>query len=129
MDPSPLVTEQIDAGARFLAELEKTVPVAAAFWLKLPDQDSFNFYVASDRFEPGDRDVARGEALRIAGALRDPDLNSLHMRLIKPTDPLARAALDYQRLYPGKAVRLRDRVFGNMGIDEVYIYPSPVAVS
>jgi hypothetical protein len=129
MDPSPLVTEQIDAGARFLAELEKTVPVAAAFWLKRPDQDSFNFYVASDRFEYGDRDVARGEALRVAGALRDPDLNSLHMRLIKPTDPLVRAALDYQRLYPGKAVRLRDRVFGDMGIDEVYIYPAPAAVS
>ena len=129
MDPSPLVTEQIDAGAKFLAELEKTVPVAAAFWLKHQDRDSFVFYVASDRFQGGSQDPARGEALRVAGALRDPDLNSLYMRLIKPSDPLVRSALDYQRLYPGKAIRLRDRVFGDMGIDEVYIYPAPLAVS
>jgi hypothetical protein len=129
MDPGPLVKEQIDAGGRFLAELEKTVPVAAAFWLRRQDQDSFNFYVASDRFEHGDRDVARGEAFRVAWELRDPELDSLYMRLIKPSDPLVRAALDYQRLYPGKAIRLRDRVFGAMGIDEVYIYPSPIAVS
>jgi hypothetical protein len=53
----------------------------------------------------------------------------LEVRSIDPDDPLVRAALDYQRLYPGKAVRLRDRVFGGLGVDEVYIYPSPVAVS
>jgi hypothetical protein len=129
MEPCPLVTEQIDVGTRFLAELEKTVPVTAAFWLKHQDRDYFVFYVASDRFQDGDRDVARGEALRVAREMRDPNLDLSGPRLIKPTDPLVRAALDYQRLYPGKAVRLRDRVFGGMGIDEIYIYPSSVAVS
>jgi hypothetical protein len=49
MDPGPLVTEQIEAGEKLLAELEKTMPAAVAFWLKRPDHDSWNFYVATDR--------------------------------------------------------------------------------
>jgi hypothetical protein len=129
MDPDPLVNEQIDAGAAFLAELEKSIPVPAGFWLKGADQDSWTFYVTSDRFEGEDEREARGEALRVAMAIGDPNLELLQVRLIKPSHPLARAALDYQRLYPGKVIRLRDRVFGDMGIDEVYIYPAPVAVS
>jgi hypothetical protein len=85
--------------------------------------------VTSDRFGGEDEREARGEALRVAMAIGDPNLELLQMRLIKPGHPLARAALDYQRLNPGKVIRLRDRVLGDMGIDEVYIYPAPVAVS
>jgi hypothetical protein len=129
MDPGPLVNEPIDAGARFLAELEKRIPVTAGFWLRGTDRDSWTFYVTSDRFGGEDEREARGEALRVAMAIGDPNLELLQVRLIKPGHPLARAALDYQRLYPGKVIRLRDRVFGDMGIDEVYSYPAPAAVS
>jgi hypothetical protein len=122
------VKEQIDAGASLLTEFEKTVPVAAAFWLKGQDQDYWYLYVIPDRLEYEGRRGAEREVLRVILSMRDPTLGPLDVRLIKPNDPLARAALDYQRLYPGKAVRLRDRVFGNMGIDEVYIYPAPAAV-
>jgi hypothetical protein len=128
MDPGPLVTEQIDAGTRFLAELEKTMTIAAAFWLKRQDQDWY-FYVALDRSRDVNRREAGGEVLRVALAMQDPNLGYLDVRTIDPDDPLAKSAHDYQRLYPGKAIRLRDRVFGNMGIDEVYIYPAPAPVS
>jgi hypothetical protein len=129
MDPGPLVTEQIDAGKKFLAELDKTITVVAAFWLKRPDQDSWYFYVAPDRSRDDHLGVAGGETLRIALALQDPNLGYLQVRPVDPDDPLARAAPDYQRLYPGKAVRLRDRVFGSMGVDEDYIYPATNAAS
>ncbi len=129
MDPNPLVNEQIEAGAALLAELEKRIPVAAGFWLKSADPESWTFYVTSDRFEGEDERAARGEAVRVAMALGEPQLELLQVRLIKPGHPLARSAMDYQRLYPGKVIRLRDRVFGDMGIDEVYIYPAPMAVS
>jgi hypothetical protein len=128
MDPGPLVTEQIDAGTRLLAELEKTMAVTAAFWLKRPDQDSWYFYVAPEPSRDDSRGVVGGEVLRVALAMQDPNLSYLQVRPADPDDPLARAVLDYQRLYPGKAVRLRDRAFGGMGIDEIYIYPSPIAV-
>jgi hypothetical protein len=129
MDPDPLVTEQVDAGARFLVELEKTMTVTVAFWLKRPDHDSWNFYVAPDRSLHDNQGVAAGEVLRVALAMADPNLGFLQVRRINSDDPLARAALDYQRLYPGKPVRLRDRVFGDIAVDEVYIYPAPVPVS
>ena len=122
MDPDTLVTEQIDAGTKFLAELEKTIPVAVAFWLKITDQPSLSFYVASDQFQMGPTMwlVAR----RSASPWRCGSLcRSAAGGLIEPTHPLARAALNYQRLYPGETVRLRDRGFGDMGIDEDYIYP------
>jgi hypothetical protein len=41
MDPSPLVKEQIDAGEKFLAEFEKTIPITAAFWLRVQDQQDW----------------------------------------------------------------------------------------
>ncbi len=129
MDSGPLVTEQIDAGARFLAEFEKAIPVAVAFWLKRPDRESLALCIASDQFQDEKRYAAYGEVVRVKGVLRDPELDPFQITLLEPTDPLARSALDYQRLYPGKPVRLRDRVFGPIGIDEVYIYPAPIAVS
>jgi hypothetical protein len=129
MDPGPLVKEQIDSGTTFLAAVERTIPVAAGFWLKAADRDDWTFYLASDRFEGEDWRAAYEEVSRVEAALRDPNLGPLGMRFIKPSDALARAVLDYQRLYPGKVIRLRDRFFGGLAIDEVYIYPSPVAVS
>jgi hypothetical protein len=126
MDPGPLVREQIDAGARFLTEFEKIVPVGAAFWLRGQDQDSWYLYAAPDRLEDEGRRVVAREVLRVVLSMRDPNLGPLDVRLIKPGEPLAKAALDYQRLYPGKVVHLHDRVFGNIGVDEVYIYPSTI---
>ena len=129
MDPGPLVKEQIDAGAMFLAELEKKMPVAAGFWLKGTDRDYWKFYVVADRFEGEDRLAAYEEVSRVTAAMRDPNVGPSDVRLIETGKPLARAVLDYRRLYPDKVIRLRDRFFGGMAIDEVYIYPSPVAAS
>jgi hypothetical protein len=129
MDSGPLVSEEIEAGAKVLAELQKTLSVATAFWLKLPEKNSWNFYVVADRSRDHDQGSTGGEVLRVVLEMRDPNLSFLQVQTIRPDHPLARSALDYQRLYPGKAIRLRDRVFGEMGIDEVYIYPSSVAAS
>jgi hypothetical protein len=129
MDPGPLVTEQIDAGARFLAEFEKTIPVAAAFWLKRPDRESWNLYIASDQFRGEKRYAAYAEVGRVDSALREPYLGPFRIKLLEASDPLVWAALDVHRLYPGKAVRLRDTVFGGLGIDEIYIYPVATPVS
>jgi hypothetical protein len=129
MDSGPLVSEEIEAGTRVLAELRKTMSLATAFWLKLPDKDSWNFYVAADRSQDDDHGSVGGEVLRVVLEMRDPNLGFLQVQTIPPDHPLARSALDYQDLYPGKAIRLRDGVFGGMGIEEVYIYPVPIAAT
>ena len=130
MDQSPLVTEQIDAGAKFLAEFEKRIPVTAAFWLRANEEDSSYLYVASDEFNDNKLDVGYGEVLRIAAEMRDPNFDPFRVKLIRPGDPLAKAGLDVLRRYPGRMpARILRTYFGGVGVDEVYIYPTLTPVS
>src|SRR3954471_24639647 len=102
MDQGPLVIDQIDAGARFLGAFQKYTPVQAAFWLKEGDEGGWSLYVASDKITDDNFDVAYGEVLRIAGEPRHPPFDPFQVKLIGADDPLAKAALDTQRRYPGR---------------------------
>lgn len=127
MDQSPLVREQIDAGARFLREFQKYVPVQVAFWLKESDEGEWNLFVASDQITDDNFDVAYGEVLRIASVIRDPLFDPFQVKLIGVDDPLARAALDIQKQYSGRiANRFHGKQFGGASVEEVYLYPSPI---
>ncbi len=129
MDQELLVIEQIDAGAKFLEELERKIPVAAAFWLKTPEEDSRYLYVVSDRLDDKGLDVAYGEVLRIANLMRNPYFDPFRVKLIKPGHALAKAALEVLRRFPGRmATRLHRKNFGGVGVDEAYIYPTPLTV-
>ncbi|OWK36493.1 hypothetical protein [Fimbriiglobus ruber] len=129
MDQGPLVIDQLDAGARFLDEFQKYVPVQAAFWLKESDEGEGSLYVASDKITDDNFDVAYGEVLRIAGVLHDPHFDPFQVKLIGADDPLAKAALDVHRRYPGRtASRFYGKVFGGLPVDEVYLYSSPIPV-
>jgi hypothetical protein len=60
----------------------------------------------------------------------DPNLDPFQVKLIKSSNPLATAAMDYRRLFPGwTATRLRQRNFGGTSVDEVCIYPTLTTVS
>ncbi len=129
MVQGPLVIDQIDAGARFLGEFEKYNPVQNAFWLKESDEGEWSLYVASDKITDDNFDVAYGEVLRIAGELRDPLFDPFQLKLIGANDPLAKAALDIHRRYPGRvATHFNGKVFGDLEVQELYIYPSPIPV-
>ena len=129
MDQGALVIDQIDAGARFLDEFKKYIPVTTAFWLKESDEGEWSLYIASDKITDDNFDVAYGEVLRIAGKLRDPLFDPFQVKLIGADDPLAAAALDITRRYPGPvATRFHGRVFGGLPVEEVYVYPSAAAV-
>ncbi|MFL5243849.1 MAG: hypothetical protein ACJ8FY_17240 [Gemmataceae bacterium] len=126
MDQGALVTEQIDAGARFLSEFQKHFPVQSAFWLKESDEGERNLYVASDQINDDNFDVAYGEVMRIAGQLQDPWFDPFQVKVIGQDDPLAKAALDIQQRYPGRnPIRLNGKSFGGASVDDVYLYTSP----
>jgi hypothetical protein len=130
MAQGPLVKEEIDAGAKFLAELEKAMPVLAAFWLRTNEEDPGHLYVTFEPFDDQSRKAGYREVVRIIGEMRDPNLGFLRVRIINPDDPRSKTALDFLRLYPGRIpIRLRDPLFGDRIPDEVYIYPKPVTVS
>jgi hypothetical protein len=130
MDQGPLAIEQIDSGARFLAEVEKKIPVIAAFWLKASEEGWWYFYVASDEFNDKSFDEGYAEVLRVAREMGDPNFDPFRVNLIRASHPLAKAALDRLKLFPGSriATRLRQTTFGGAGAEEVYIYPTMITV-
>ncbi len=129
MDQSPLVTEQIDAGARFIAGFQKYRPVRAAFWLRDADDGEWSLYVISDQIRDDNFDVAYGEVLRVAGNLRDPWFDPFQVKLIGLESPLAKAMLEVQGRSPSRPlVPLHGKTFDGMSVEEVYFYRPPVAV-
>ena len=130
MDREPLVIEQKDAGRRFLAEFHKHYPVQAAFWLLESEATRWYLYVASDQITDDNFDVAYGEVMKVSETIRDPWFDPFRVKLIGADDPLARAALDVLRSYPGSlATNFNGTRFGGVSVDGVYIYPSPLPVT
>jgi hypothetical protein len=127
MDQGPLVIEEIDAGAELIRRFDKYKPVKAAFWLKASDEDQRYLYITSDGIDDTNFDVAYGEVLRLVDEMRTPYLDPFRVKLIGGNDPLAQAALDIHKRFPGRvATRFRGKTFGGLSVDEVYIYPSPL---
>lgn len=130
MDQGALVIEQIDAGARFLAEFDKQFPVQAAFWLKESEDGEWYLYVASDQINDHGIQAAYRQVLRIAGNMLDPNFGAFQVKLVGMDDLFAQAALDVLRRYPGRVpTRIRHRNFGGVGVEEAYVYASPITVS
>jgi len=126
MDPGPLVSEQIDAGARFLGEFNKAFPVQSAFWLKDSEEGAWYLYIASDQITDDNFDVAYGEVVRIAGILQDPWFDTFQVKVIGADDALAKAVADLHRRYPGRSpTRFHGTTLGDITAEEVYIYPLP----
>ena len=91
MDQGSLVREQIDAGATFLHEFDKVAHVVLAFWLKESEDGRWVLYVAPCGVNDANFDVAYGEVLRIAGEMKDPNLDVFQIRLLRRDDPLLKA--------------------------------------
>jgi hypothetical protein len=132
MDQAPLVREEVEAGARFLAEFAKAFPVRVAFWLPNEDAGRWVLYVASEQFEGG-KNFREGlsEVGRIKQAMNDPCLDPFQVKLIGADTPKARAAIDWLRRYPGikAATPFRQMHLGDTSVDFGYFYPPPTAVA
>ena len=124
MGQEPLVREEIDAARKLLDEPGKRLPFAAAFWLK-PEEGSWSLYVATDRVKEGLGPVydVMGE---VAAAIDDPNFDLFRVKLISPRHPLARAAQEVYRRRPSDIpIYIRGGLFGDTGVDGVYLYPPP----
>ena len=102
MDQGPLVMETIETGAQFLEEFDKKIPVRAAFWIRVSEDDIGYLYVTSDQFNGKSVGAAYAEVLRIAREMQDPNFDPFRVKLIKPDDPLAQAAIEILQRFPAK---------------------------
>lgn len=58
MAHGPLVTEQIEAGARFLQAFNRYAPIQAAFWLQEYDSRKWYLYIVSDQIDDANLSAA-----------------------------------------------------------------------
>ena len=125
MDTESLVEENVDAGRKLISRfLSDGFDVTAACWLKTSEEGEWLLYVASDNVDKKGLAAAYREAY---GALQDEGDDGVSMsqlKLISPSNPIALDVLDIHRRYPARiATRTRRPQFGNVTIDEAYIYP------
>jgi hypothetical protein len=129
VDQKTLVKERIDQGARFLAELEKSLPLKAAFWCKKTEDSGWTLQVASDQIGEGDRKSARRAISEAAKTLGDPNFDRFEVRLAMVDDPLVRSVMAIRRLYPGRIAPHYQSWYYDAGyVEELYIYPLPINV-
>ena len=130
MDQSPLVNEETEAGAEFVEQFDKKMPVKVAFWLKPSAAGQWYLYIASDQIDEQSLDRGYREVLRLANQSPSPYLEPLRVKLIPSSDPLALAALEFHRRFPYRGPtrlgrRLELETFGGSSVDGVFLYPAP----
>ena len=127
MDPTTLVKEQIDFGALFVERLPKAgLDVMAAFWLKLTENGQWYFYVVSPLKDVDSRQ-ARGLLRAVFQQMPRPLwIDEFGIRLLGPSDPMARGALELYKQGPQEFPMIyRGNWLGNKSIEGGYLYPAP----
>ena len=127
MDQEPLVIEEIETGAELIRLFGQSIPVKVAFWLKVSDTPNRFLYLASERIDDTNFDLAYREVVRLIGQIRSPYLDLFRVKVVNANAPFAQAAADINDRFPRPlATCLRGRTFGGVSVDDVYIYPSPL---
>ena len=123
MDPDLLVSGKINEGAEIIRLFNESIPVRAAFWLKLSEEERWRMHIASEKINySNDRD-ARMKLLSIIDEADLPYLELFDFKLIRMDNPLAKDAIESLQKYRGRhALRFGGKSFGNEPFREVYIY-------
>jgi hypothetical protein len=101
------------------------MPVEAAFWLNPSEDGAWALYIASPQMDVAKYDRGFAEILRIVREMKTPYIDPFQVRLIGSDDPLAKAAVEINRKYPGPTpTRFRGKNFGGVPVEDVYIYPT-----
>lgn len=128
MDQGPLVREQIEAGEKLIADFSAYKPVAAAFWAKESDGGNWYLYLASDQIDDSTTNADYGEVLRLVG--QQVWLDPFQVKVIGSDNRVARAVLEFiwksHNLVPSRCFSPR---FGDLSVDEAYIYAVPTTAS
>ena len=99
------------------------MPVEAAFWLNPSEEGGWALYLVSPKMDLAKYDRGFAEILRLVREMNTPYIDPFQVRLIGSDDPLARAAVEANRKYPGPMpTRFRGKSFGGIPVEEVYIY-------
>jgi hypothetical protein len=130
MDTDTLVEKLIDDGRKLIEELpQRGFEVAAAFWVKSSEDAPWRFYIVSPIVDTEGLTKAYRRLHPLVRAMPQPFwIDPLEIKLIAPSDALARDVLAVQRRSGGPQVspiRWGGQKLGNVSIEGTYIYPLP----
>ena len=130
MDTITLVAEQIGDGQRLIDGLgRENLPVRTACWVKPIEEDRWSLFLVSPLVDEKGSTSAYGEVYRVLRSLGTSYITASDIRLIGVGDPITRDTLEIQSQHPGRlATRSRRPMLGSLGIEEVYVYPAPLAL-
>jgi hypothetical protein len=119
------LVDHVDDGQKLLDRLGADgFNVAAAFWVKAADEEIWHLYIASPLVDPqriGDAYRAVYTSLSVLG---ETWVTLSDVKLVRPDHPLAQAAAELQRRYPGPgAVRSKRSRVADFRMEEMYVYP------
>lgn len=128
MATGTLVDRLLDDGQKLAEALAKRgFSVDAALWLQSSENEKWYFYVVSPLVDAEGLSKAYG---RLHSATRGMAkafwIDPLEIRLIGPTDPIAKQVLEICKRYPppvASPIRWRGKTLGNMSVEQAYIYP------
>ena len=94
------------------------MPDEAAFWIRPVDDGHWTLCIVSKEIDEKTYDLGYGEVLRLVQEMKTPYIDPFQVRLLRGDDPLALAALEIHRRYPGNmATRLGGREFGAIAVE------------
>lgn len=130
MDTDTLVKERIDDFGKLVKQLSQDgFEVMAAFWIKTTHDGRWRFYIVSPLVDTLGLTQAYGRLFPLIRKMSPLlSIDPLEVRLIGPTEPLARDVLDAHKRVPGPReypIRWRGTWLGGRGIEDAYFYPLP----
>lgn len=128
MDTITLVSEMLNDGERLVKQLPlEGFPATAAFWIKPLEDDRWYFYIVSPLVESEGLVKAYRRLHPVIRQMPQPfRIDPLEVKLIGPSNPLARDALMAQERTPtpkGSPIRWNGNVLGNVAVEGAYLYP------
>jgi hypothetical protein len=120
-----MVTHQFDDAPKLIAELKNDhFDVKAAFWLFRNESDEWYLQIVSDDVDTKGLREAYLELSKARRKLVDLSIGPLDVKLMSPSEPLARAVLDFLAKTSARIpTRVRGANLEGVYIEDAYIYP------
>ena len=130
MDTEALVDELKDDGQMLVEELlQGGFEVTAALWLQASENGKWYFYIVSPVVDVEGTNKAYRRLHPLVYAIPLSRLSPLEIKLIGPSNPIARDVMAIPRRIPGPRVGptwWSGRQLGNISIEGAFLYPMPV---
>jgi hypothetical protein len=120
-----LVERRIDDGRKLIELLtQKDIDVVAAAWVLTSEDGNWFLYVATEEVDKSGQATAYAKVYNVLRSMADTCISTSDVKLVGKKNSITNDILSFQRqLTDIPFAQYRDRLLGNIGVEEVYVYP------